>query len=130
MARIMIIDDDASVREALAALVGAAGHETCMASDGRRGLDRLPAFQPDLVITDILMPGMEGMETIRELRKRHPLLPIIAVSGCMPFNGTDYLRTAQRLGASQSLPKPVEPGALIEAIRALLAPAARALPVN
>lgn len=121
MARILIIDDDEHVREALAAVLDAAGHQTCLAADGNRALARLDDFNPDVVVTDILMPGMEGMETIHELRKRQPELPIVAMSGCGMHGGGDYLRLAERLGASQSLSKPVEPDVLVDTIDELLA---------
>lgn len=129
MARIMIIDDDDAVRDALGELVQAAGHEICTAAEGGQALARLPGFRPDLVITDILMPGMEGMQTIYELRKRQPALPIIAMSGCFALRGMDYLKTARRIGANHTISKPLEPAALIAAIESLLAPAARTLRV-
>ncbi len=120
MARIMIVDDEPPVREALQAVIDAAGHETCAVSDGGRCLAELDSFRPDLVITDILMPGMEGMQTINELRKRQPALPIIAISGGVCFGDMNFLRTAERLGASHSILKPVSPQGLITAIAALL----------
>ena len=129
MARIMIIDDDHAVRDALGELVHAAGHDICTAAEGSQALDRLPSFRPDLVITDILMPGMEGMQTIYELRKRQPELPIIAMSGGSGFRDMDYLKTAERIGASHTLCKPVEPASLIAAIQGLLSTAARTLRV-
>lgn len=116
----MIIDDEEPVREALVAITAAAGHETCSVSDGSRALAQLSTFKPDLVVTDILMPGMEGMQTIREFRKLRPDLPIIAVSGWAPYGGLSYLKTAERMGADRSIPKPVSPRALIEAVTQLL----------
>ncbi len=120
MARIMIVDDEQPVREALKAVIDAVGHETRTLSDGAQCLAELDRFQPDLVITDILMPGMEGLQTISELHKRQPDLPIIAISGGHRFGGRHYLDTAERLGASLSIPKPVSPYSLIAAIDALL----------
>lgn len=121
MARIMIVDDEPDVREALAAMIGAAGHEARVAAEGNAALMLLPQFQPDLVITDILMPGMEGIQTIYELRKRQPDLPIIAMSGGERFDGMSYLGAAERLGANHSIAKPISPHGLLAAITALLA---------
>lgn len=120
MARIMIIDDEEPVREALSSVMEAAGHETCAIADGRGCFAFLDTFQPDLVITDLFMPDMEGMQTIYELRKLRPGLPIIAMSGAERFGGMNYLTTAERLGASHSIPKPVSPRSLLDAISRLL----------
>ncbi len=122
MARVLIIDDEPAVREAIGAMMAAAGHEICIAADGHQGLKRHRDFQPDLVITDIIMPGKEGIGTICALRKIAPTLPIIAMSGSDSgrFGGVSYLSLAGKLGADSTLSKPVSPRDLLAAVSALL----------
>ena len=120
MARILIVDDEELVRETVVAIIEAAGHRACAVDGGVPCLERLDSFNPDLVITNIVMPGMEGMETIRELRRRRPHLAIIVLSGFRPSHGVDYLAMAEHLGASRSLSKPVSPRTLIDAVNTLL----------
>jgi CheY-like chemotaxis protein len=107
MARILVVDDEALVRAAIAVVLRRAGHGVTLAEDG---LDALRKFHPhcfDLVITDIVMPRMEGIETMRALRRLEPQIPIIAMSGSEgPDNGL-YLRAAIALGADAALRKPV-----------------------
>lgn len=121
MARIMIIDDDQAVCESLGAMMSAMGHSVCLATDGRDGLRQLPAFGPHLVITDILMPEMEGMETIRALRRLQPNLPIIAMSGREGYWDMNHLKAAVSLGADRSMAKPISPAILLGAVCELLA---------
>lgn len=124
MARILIIDDDQMVRETLKIMLTAAGHEVTMANDGRDGLSLLTSFQPDLVITDILMPEKEGMETIQDLRQLVPDLPIIAISGGGRVGNMSFLKVAERFGANRSFAKPFEPDEILEAVSELLVEAA------
>ncbi len=120
MARILIIDDEESVREAIEALAAAAGHETRSAADGRRGLAQLASFQPDLVVTDMLMPEKEGLETIVDLRKQRPDLPIIAISGGGRVGNLNFLKVAEHFGATHTLTKPFSAGQLMAAFAACL----------
>jgi len=120
VARILIIDDDKPVRDSLGAMLSAVGHDVRLAAHGREGIDCVPSFRPQLVITDLLMPEMEGMETIRILRQLQPDLPIIAISGRERYREIDYLDLAGRLGASQALRKPVSPARLLMVISQLL----------
>lgn len=120
MAKILIIDDEPHVRESLGAVLAAAGYEVCLAADGLQGLGRHAEFRPDIVITDIIMPQMEGIGTISELRRRDPTLPIIAMSGGNSFGGLSYLQAAWNLGARRTLTKPIAPAELLAAIRELL----------
>ncbi|HSG72042.1 MAG TPA: response regulator, partial [Planctomycetaceae bacterium] len=79
--RILIIDDEESVRETLSMMLEDRGYEIRGARDGNRGLQLIEVFRPHLVITDIIMPDKEGIETIIEVRRRWPDLRIIAISG-------------------------------------------------
>ena len=112
---ILVVDDDelvlASVRDTLESL----GYQVHTATDGRRGLRQFDAVQPDLVISDIVMPEMEGIEFVRELRRRNPDTPLVVMSG-HPL-GKGFLRAAQLLGAVDTLPKPFARGQLIEKVQ-------------
>jgi len=120
MAKILIIDDEQPIREALGAIAAAAGHECCCAADGRQGLAQFALFQPDLVITDLLMPDIEGMETIGEMRRLRPDLPIIAVSGGGRVGNMTFLKIAESLGANRSIAKPFSAAAIMTAFAELL----------
>lgn len=107
MAHVLVIDDDVDVRWVIRRAVQADGHTVSEAGDGDEGLQRFAEQPPDLVITDILMPGREGIETIIELRRRRPELPILAISGGSRNTERDeVLESADLLGATRVLPKP------------------------
>jgi YesN/AraC family two-component response regulator len=116
MARILLIDDDASVRTPLSLILSHFGHVVIEACDGREGMELFTDANADLVITDIVMPEKEGLEVLREMRKLRPLVKVIAISGGGRVNPTDYLRMATFLGASKVLAKPISSEALIAAI--------------
>jgi DNA-binding response OmpR family regulator len=116
MPTILIIDDDALVRDTIVRVLRRKGYQTLVAPDGLRGLSVLRAEQPDLVITDIIMPDKEGLETIRDIRKERPDLPILAVSGGGRLGNTDYLKVASMLGANQILAKPFGPSELLDRV--------------
>ena len=120
MAKILIIDDEKPIREALSALAIAAGHEPLCAADGRQGMAKFASFQPDLVITDILMPEQEGVETINELRKLSPDLPIIAISGGGRAGSMSFLKIAERFGANRTIAKPFAASVIMAAFNDLL----------
>lgn len=106
MARILLIEDDGLVAETIENALRKAGHTVVVAADGAQGQSIYAATQPDLVIADILMPGQEGLETIRQLRIRAPDVPILAISGGGTSRNFDFLTIAQKLGASKTLRKP------------------------
>ena len=126
MARIMVIDDDPQMRALLEQVLWSARYEVITADEGRVGLAFSRTAPVDLLITDLVMPGMEGMETIQRFRKEFPGVPIIAMSG-NPNLG-DILATAQLLGAVKTLAKPFQMGELLALVKAVLpvAPAAPA----
>ena len=107
MARVLVIDDSASARHMIRRALEIAGHRVREAPDGRVGL-RMQAESPsDLVITDLIMPEKEGLETIRDLRARWPNLAIIAISGGSPsLDKGPLLHDARCFGAVDSLAKP------------------------
>ena len=86
----------------------------------RGAVEHLRSADPDLLITDIFMPEMEGIETIQRVRALKPHLPIIAISGFM-FGSADYLEIAEKFGAIATLKKPFRPAELLELVSRLLA---------
>lgn len=120
-ARILVIDDDPLVQATLRALLEGEGYGVTIAADGRHGLDEFRRRAPDLVIADIVMPEVEGIETIRQMRELAPTLPILAISGGGRGTPLDYLRMAQRLGATEVLAKPFEAEELVGIVARCLA---------
>ncbi|MBF0427361.1 MAG: response regulator [Magnetococcales bacterium] len=107
MPRILIIEDERQVRDALGQMLTRVGYETDVAADGEEGLRCFLNHPADLVITDILMPGLDGLETIEVLRRDYPGLPIIAISGGGPGEKAKFaLEMAQECGAVHILAKP------------------------
>jgi CheY-like chemotaxis protein len=120
MAWILVVDDDWSYRNMLRLILEGRGHVVLEAADGGEGLALYEQHNPDVVITDMIMPGVEGGEVIAEIRKRGDRVGIIAVSGAGLFYNVDAVETARRLGADAILRKldPME-RILIEVDRAL-----------
>jgi PAS domain S-box-containing protein len=115
--RILVVDDDDAVRGVLQKLLSDAGYEVLATRDGREAM-RLVAEHPfDLVLTDLIMPDQEGLETIRELHRDYPAIRVVAMSGAM---GAIYLRTAELLGADAALRKPIDGSQLLRTLRDLL----------
>ena len=106
MARILVIDDDAMLRELLQTALGKAGYQVEVAAEGNAGLAAQKSNAFDLVITDLIMPGMEGIETIIELRHLDPHVKIIAISGGGQGKPDNYLSMAGKLGARRTLARP------------------------
>jgi DNA-binding response OmpR family regulator len=120
MARILVIDDDHAVRLTIQVFLERAGHEVICASDGEQGLRAFTSAAPQLIITDIIMPNKEGIETIMQIRERDAAIPIIAMSGGGRAGNEDFLKMAARLGANEVLAKPFEQHDLTAAVRRLL----------
>jgi DNA-binding NtrC family response regulator len=121
MARILLIDDDDQFRTLLRKMLEKAGYDDIEeANDGRIGVKLFRQRPFDLVITDIIMPDKEGIETIVELTDDYPQIKIIAMSGGGRIGPQDYLETAKRLGASRTLAKPFNYSELIDTVRELL----------
>ena len=106
-------------------LLEAAGFQVMSAPDGAQALALLEWRMADAVLCDIFMPNKEGIETCTELRRRHPALPFIAMSGAA--GGSNYLRIAVRLGAAGSLSKPFSGQELMAALAQAYPPEAAAL---
>lgn len=117
MPSILIIDDDDSLRDALRRTLYKEGYTIVEASDGGRGLKQLESSPADLILLDIFMPGKEGLETITELRRSHPGVRVIAMSGGGTKGMMDVLNIATMLGARRTLAKPFTREQLLEAVR-------------
>jgi CheY-like chemotaxis protein len=117
MADILVIDDDQRIRRLLVRILTGVGHVVHEAEDGRKGLALLRQLKPSLVITDIFMPEVEGLEAIRAIRDEAPDTPIVAISG---EGHPTYLRAAQGFGAFAALEKPFEVDELLRVVDDLL----------
>jgi DNA-binding response OmpR family regulator len=111
--RVLLIDDDAALLGLMDYAFKAAGYATHTAEDGRKGLLALDTYKPDLVVTDIVMPEMEGIGAILQIRRRPNPPKIIAISGAGPGGRRDYLSWARHLGADEVLAKPFRPSQLV-----------------
>lgn len=120
MARILIIDDEQPIRMMLRMMLESEGHTVTEAADGTEGIKLFRQDPQDLVITDLIMPEKEGIETIMELRKDYPEVKVIAISGGGRNNPEWYLKTAKLLGAKEVLVKPIRKEALLTVIRNLI----------
>ena len=125
MAQILLIDDDGFYRGLIRQILEEGGHQVIEATDGPEGVERFRAQRPDLVLTDMRMPGVDGAEVIRSLRQLDRRARIIAVSGAATFYNVDYFQLAKEVGADAILRKldPVE-RVLVEVNRILEAPVA------
>jgi CheY-like chemotaxis protein len=125
---VLIIDDEGPIRRLLREVLEDAGYEVSEAETGVEGLESVARRTPDLVITDILMPDKEGLETILDLRRSTPDLPIIAISAGGARLSLDVLTVAQRFGARRAFRKPFDPFELLAAVQEVLEDTSRAKP--
>ncbi len=115
MARILLIDDETSTRQLLAAVLADAGHHVTQAADGRIGLQLLRLDDFDLVVTDVIMPGLNGLALVEALRAPRPERPIIAMTGAIAGSEL-FARIARDLGPHRTLAKPFKVVALLDAV--------------
>jgi DNA-binding NtrC family response regulator len=122
MAKILVIDDEPGIRGIMCRALEAAGHQVADFGNGAAAIEQVRQEPADLVITDIFMPDVEGIEAIREFRRLRPEMPVIAISG-VDFDGADYLGVAHKFGAVATLKKPFLPDELLELVSRVLSPA-------
>lgn len=120
MPNILIVDDDAVVRSYLTAVLGRAGYEVLAVSSGKEALRRYQAYSPALVILDIVMPEMDGFETMQRLRQLNPSVKIIGISGMGTKYPSSYLEIGRRLGMNVTLEKPFSEATLVTAVGSCL----------
>jgi CheY-like chemotaxis protein len=130
MQRILVIDDERDVRDSVKCVLDLAGYEVLTAENVPEALEQLKRTPMDLVITDIIMPKMNGVQAIESIRRAFPLVRIVAISGGGNFGVAGYqptaiatnayLRSAEEAGAHVVLTKPFELDDLIEVVEKLL----------
>lgn len=130
MPSILLIEDDDDFREALANARTEHGYTVTRAADGAKGVKLFRAAPTDLVLTDIVMPNQEGLETIEALRRDHPKLGIIAMSSGLAHDAPLYLKVAGALGANRKLQKPFGFPTLMAAIADVLAETGKGKPAS
>ena len=116
MARVLVIDDDEEHRTLVREILAGVGHEVEEANDGAQGLRLFGRRRPDLVLTDINMPGLDGHEVISALRVLHADVPVIAISGGSAVAKDELLLKALSLGAVEVIMKPFELRQLVGAV--------------
>jgi CheY-like chemotaxis protein len=121
MANILLIDDDEALRNVTAEILMEAGHVVDDAPDGRSGLE---IYRPEfhhIIVTDIAMPDMDGLELISSLLTATPKPRIIAISGDSQFSESVYLPTARQLGVASTISKPIRAEVLLKTVAEVLA---------
>lgn len=126
MGSILIIDDEEDIRDALQMVLESVGHDVKVASNGNEAVELQRGEPADLIITDIIMPGKDGVDTIKEIRREFPGIRIIAISGGGGVQPTEYvpeaitttayLAAAKEAGADMAFTKPFERKELIQAV--------------
>ena len=119
-ARILVIDDDPAIRRTVSRILSLSGFQVVEAGDGKEGVEALARGDFALVITDLLMPGVEGIETIQTVRETQPTVPIIAISGSFGDDHFTPLDDAKLMGADLALAKPFTVEKLLSAVHSVL----------
>ena len=119
-ARILVIDDEASIRDLCARVLTRAGFQVASAGSGEEGLAHLAREPVDLIVTDIRMPGLSGLDVLDRAKAAHPEVRVILITG---FGTPQTLDRARQAGADRILTKPFNPAELVAAARDVLTPA-------
>lgn len=117
MAKILVVADDAGVRSTLRAILRKKGHDVIEAGNGLEGLEKIERQHPEAIITDIVMPEMEGLEFVQRVLKRQPHLPIMVFT---EESHELYLNMALKLGAVHGIFKPIDEAELLSGLKKLL----------
>jgi len=117
---ILVVDDDEMMRAFVRELLEINNFKITEAANGKLGLKEFRENTPDLVITDIIMPEMEGISFIRELRSHNEDIPIIAMTGNVHGRMEEFLDISSQLGADEILRKPIKSKEFLEAINKLI----------
>src|SRR3954467_228686 len=116
--RVLVVDDDADVRELISLVLSQAGYEVDEAADGFAALTKLSRYRPDVVVTDLRMPGMTGVDLLQRIRRIHGDVPVILATGLETW---DLCTAAEAYGAVTCLIKPIELDELVWHIEMALA---------
>ncbi len=119
--RILLVDDDSALREFIGIALSSEGYQIDSVGDGREALKFLSKTSVDLVVTDLCMPHIDGIELAMEMRKTRPNVPLIAISGGAVGETESILRAVKLLGAKRTLPKPFALSELKSAVAEVLA---------
>lgn len=120
MAKILLVDDEKPIRLMLRTVLETEGHEVEEALDGKEAIENHRSRPADLLVTDIVMPGQEGIETIMLFREKYPDVKIIAISGGGRNGWQSYLELAKKLGAARTLAKPFSIEDFLAAVQGVL----------
>jgi DNA-binding response OmpR family regulator len=121
MSRILLVEDDQGLRGVLRLVLEQSGHDVTEAESGADVESLVSRRAPELVITDVMMPGVDGVEVVRSLKRCLPDVPVLAISGGGDSHGLHLLELLEKLGASGTLKKPFTNAALLAKVQALLA---------
>lgn len=116
---VLVVDDEPLVRNTLKKMLERSGHRVLEAEDGVQALSIFEQHSPDLMICDIIMPNMEGIETLREVKKASPKVKVIVISGGARTGSLSYLSVAEKLGADAVMDKPFGAKKLVDTIDAV-----------
>jgi DNA-binding NtrC family response regulator len=116
MAKILLVEDDDLVRDMLAQVLTRASHQVECATNGEEAAEILKTSEPDIMVTDIIMPKKSGITLISEVKNKRPNMEIIAISGGGRLDPTGYLDLSESLGATVSFEKPIDNSTLLMAI--------------
>ncbi len=120
MKSVLVVDDEPGMREMVKQLLLNEGYHVLEASNGKHAMEFLKNESPELVITDIIMEEMDGVEIIMEIRENYPDVKIIAMSGGSKISSEDYLESASDLGADRIFNKPFALSDMLSAIKELI----------
>jgi CheY-like chemotaxis protein len=121
---ILIVDDDRLVQRAFKLVFERHSYRVLLAEDGNEALATLASHSVDAVLLDVLMPDREGIETLIEIKRRHPALPVVVISGGGVQTKLDFLAVAKQFGADAVLKKPILPEEMVRILGAHIARAA------
>jgi len=121
MSTVLVIDDEAPMRKMLRTILESAGHQVIEAPNGLVGVKEFRDHKPDLVITDLVMPEQEGLQTIHDIRKIDPQAKVVAISGGGRNGYMQFLEVAEGFGAAASVRKPFRRDEILSVVRRVLA---------
>jgi DNA-binding NtrC family response regulator len=117
---ILVVDDDETMRDLLSRILTKAGFSVTLATDGRSAIKALEQTDFAAVVTDLVMPNKEGLETLVDIKHRWPACKVVIVSGSGPVAGTNLMKVALQFGADAALRKPVEAISLVATLNRVL----------